>query len=83
MPPVFDIDSFQNDFCTGFFFAQTTFWMKYFLTIESVLRKIYYFSGSGMVLRGRNVQRNADLNKRLEVGAKTSLDALFEKKTEI
>ena len=33
-----------------------------------------------MVLRGRNVQRNADLSKRLEAGAETKLDALFEKK---
>ena len=33
-----------------------------------------------MVLRGRNLQRSADLNKRLEDGAKSGLDALFEKK---
>jgi len=32
-----------------------------------------------MVLRGRNLSHNADLNKRLEDGAKTGLDALFEK----
>jgi hypothetical protein len=32
-----------------------------------------------MVLRGRNLSHNADLNKRLEDGAKAGLDALFEK----
>ena len=37
------------------------------------------FVGGGTVLRGRNQNRNADLNKRLDEGAHTKLDALFEK----